>query len=234
MSALWTAVRFIYCSLLWGVFGCVRFSQLAPVSLCVQVFVLVRVWVHVLNACKEWVSLQTRECVRAVRVSGTCLYLRHTCLPTATVCRLSRDLWISLCFSCSGVVSIVLLWILIGCQKACNTCPSDSNWTDKCGKEMRCCISKEKRKAAHHMFFHIKTCYACLLRSFYSMSALLFSTVFCFFFWDKLFICTSTHCSQACLHTYIVIFKFHLIWMYCNPRHYKHDVSFSRANSQHT
>lgn len=86
-------------------------------------------WMHGCEVCEVanlWVSL----CACFACVSGTCLYVRHTFLPTATVCWISRDLWISHCVSCSSVVLIVL-WILIGCQKACNTCPSNSDWMDK-------------------------------------------------------------------------------------------------------
>lgn len=118
---------------------------------CVQVFVLVSVNVSLrakcmhgcdLYMCKPtnlWVCVWECACV-----SGTCWRGRHTFLATATVCWLSRDLWISHFFSCSSVVLIVLLWILIGCQKACNTCPSNRNYIDKCTKETQCFISKEK------------------------------------------------------------------------------------------
>lgn len=128
MSALWTAMRFIYCSLLRGVFGCVCvcvFCQLTPVNLCVQVFVL---------ACVACESV-------CAHLSGTCLCRRRTLLPIATVCWLSRDLWISRYFCGSSVVLIALLWILIGCQKACNTCLSNCNWTAECTRNSYAVLS---------------------------------------------------------------------------------------------
>ena len=104
MSALWTAVRFIYCSLLWGVFGCVHFCQLMPVSLFVKMYVFVYFNVRSGAKCMHECEMYVCACV-----SGMCLCGRHTFLPTATVCWLSRDLWISQCYCCSSVVLIVLL-----------------------------------------------------------------------------------------------------------------------------
>lgn len=79
------------------------------------------------------------------------------------------------------------------------------------------------------MLFHIKLCYAGL-KSILS-SPLLSTTVFFFFFFLGIsFLYASHHISHKHSDVHIQrFFKFHLIWMYCNPGHYKHDASLTRA-----
>lgn len=109
--------------------GCVwmhvLLSVCACVNLCMQVFV--HQSVGSVQASKPR-SLCVCVCVYvAVREPEWDVFVcgSHTFLHFATVCWLSRESWIGHCFSCSSSVLIALLWILIGCQKACNSCLSD-------------------------------------------------------------------------------------------------------------
>lgn len=129
MSAVWTAARFIYCCLLWGALASVCFCQPATVGTCACRCLRIGV-----GEVRQPIDLRICVCIDLYKLEGdvwVCVCGRHTFLPFATVCWLSRDFWIGLRFSCSSSVSISLLWILIGCQKAFNTLLSDCKQTQR-------------------------------------------------------------------------------------------------------